>query len=284
MRSPALAFLIAPCLLITSQAAAQENGRVKQWLEQRKQSAVSSALLQNRPYEIFIPSSLPQEGKRSMIVALHGGSGWAAQFERSIHLNDVAEKYGIIILYLSGTQASPAMAENRLAWNAGSCCGMPARKNVDDVAYIQKATENMARQHGVDPQQIFVTGHSNGAMMSARMMCESSLFRSAVLISGALNTHPASCPIAKGKKLLAIHGDLDENYPYNGDVGTKSTAGTDFVSQESSKDLFEKSGARYQIMLVKGAEHKTETIDRVLENQGTRGLPETIVHFFGLDQ
>lgn len=284
MRSLALTFLIAQCLLNTSTAIAQDSGRVKEWLEQRKQNATTSALLQNRPYEIVIPSTLPPAGKRSMIVALHGGTGWAAQFQRGIGLDALAERHGFIVLYLSGTQASPSMSQNRLAWNAGSCCGMPAHKNIDDVAYIQKATEEIARQYGVNPQQLFVTGHSNGAMMSARMMCESNIFRSAVLISGALNTHPSPCGAAKGKKLLAIHGDLDENYPYRGGFGTKSIAGTDFVSQEESKNLFEKSGAKYQIMLVAGAEHKTDTIDRTLKNQGTRGLPETIVHFFGLDQ
>ena len=271
--------------LLTSLAAAQNGNRLRQWMEQRQagEQTKSSQSFEGRDYEIHIPKNLPPAGSRSMVVALHGCTGWAAQFENHIGLDEAADKNHFIVLYLNGTQASEKLSERRRAWNAGTCCGMPARKKIDDVDYIIRATEQIARENGVNMRNIFVTGHSNGAMMSARLMCERNFFKSAVLISGALNVTDTSCPGAAGKHLLAIHGTNDENYPPQGGPGPKSIAGTNFVSQETSKSLFEKAGADYTILMVQGAEHKPDTINAALLKQTGQSLPDTIVHHFGLD-
>ena len=44
--------------------------------------------------------------------------------------------------------------------------------NVDDVSYISEVMDIMIREHNVDPEQIFVSGHSNGGAMTNRVACE----------------------------------------------------------------------------------------------------------------
>ncbi len=289
MKRVILSALIIPCIFLSFAAQAQDGSRLREWIEKRKEASHTTRSeedknLQGRPFSLYVPKTLPSSGQRSMVVALHGGTGWSTQFQKQIGMDSVANKYNFIVLYLNGTQAAERMREKRSAWNAGSCCGLPASKNIDDVSYVIKATQQIAREYGVDPQKIYIMGHSNGAMMSARVMCEENLFHSAVLISGALNTHATSCPAAKGKNISAIHGDKDSNYPIQGGVGSISIVETDYVSQQESADVFNKSGANYTVMIVKNAEHKPESIDTALVEQTGQSLPQTIVRFFGLTQ
>lgn len=265
-------------------AFAQDGARVRDWIDKRKAAHADAAPASDseRGFDIYVPNGLPPKGGRSLVVALHGGSGWSTQFQRTLGLDAVAEREKFIVLYLNGTPVARGLPDQRKGWNGGTCCGLPVKKNIDDVSYIVAATEKIAREYGVARSRIFVTGHSNGAIMAARLLCEANLFQSAVLISGALNLPGAGCVQAKGKRLLAIHGVNDDNYPLNGGVGGKSVAGTDFVSQTDSQKIFRAAGAEYEIMKVAGAEHKPETISVALTQQTGKTLPETVAAFFGL--
>jgi len=63
-------------------------------------------------------------------------------------------------------------AEGQKSWNAGSCCATAAFKEVDDMAFIKEVMDTMVKDYNVDPDQIFVAGHSNGGGMTSRIGCE----------------------------------------------------------------------------------------------------------------
>ena len=93
---------------------------------------------------IFVPSKLPPSENRALVVVLHGGMGNAkniviGQEEVPLNLNALAESEGFVVTYLNGTPATRFFGNDKLAWNAGKCCGLPAQKSIDDVAYISKA-------------------------------------------------------------------------------------------------------------------------------------------------
>jgi polyhydroxybutyrate depolymerase len=71
---------------------------------------------------------------------------------------------------------------------------------------------------------IYGVGHSNGAMMTSRLMCETDLFAAAVAVSGALEIQATTCPQARGKSVLAIRGAEDENVPRAGGRGKGPSA------------------------------------------------------------
>ena len=58
----------------------------------------------------------------------------------------------------------------------------------------------------IDPARVFGMGHSNGAMMMMRLMCDTTIFAAAVSVSGPLNVPVRSCPGARGRQILSIHG------------------------------------------------------------------------------
>ena len=54
----------------------------------------------------------------------------------------------------------------------GNCCGKAEEKKVDDVGFINALIEELEANYAIDPRRIYVTGMSNGAMMSYRLACE----------------------------------------------------------------------------------------------------------------
>lgn len=236
-----------------------------------------------RDMSIYVPSRLPAAGQRAMIVVLHGGMGNANQIQNYIGLDVFADRYGFIVAYLNGAPASRSGMEKMHAWNAGECCGQPQAKNIDDVAYVSDAISYLAKKYGINPARVFGAGHSNGAMMTLRLVCETNLYAAAVPISGPLEIDVKSCPAAKGKHILALHGADDLNVPLEGGNGSKGITNVDFNSQAYTRDVFTKSGATYQLDVVPGADHSPQTINAALLKTEGVSLPQKIIQYFGLD-
>ena len=242
----------------------------------------------DRMLYIHVPPRLPPEGSRSLVVVLHGGLGNAERIvsqgsEAGLNMNATADKYGFIVAYLNGTPVARMLGDDKKGWNAGECCGMSSANNIDDVRYISGAVQYLARSYGINLKRVYGMGHSNGAMMALRLMCETDLLASAVPVSGVLEVEAKSCPSARGKGILAIRGADDENVPIAGGKG-KGVSRTNFRSQEYTRQVFVNSGARYMLQVLPGAEHRLETIDSAMEKAEGIGLSEKAARFFGLSR
>ena len=241
-----------------------------------------------RSMMVYVPSQLPSPGTRALVVVLHGGIGNAQPIEsggseNGLNMDSAAEKNGFIVAYLNGTRATRSMGADKLGWNAGGgCCGQPAINNVDDVGYVDGSVNYLAGKYGVDRSRIYGMGHSNGAMMTERLMCESKIYAPAVAISGPLNLETGNCPAARGKRILAIHGADDENVPVAGGRGTKGISGAIYNSEERTRQVFTNSGASYELQVVRGADHKLDDIDAVIQKMEGQTIAEKATEFFGL--
>jgi len=236
---------------------------------------------QGRDFPVHVPNTLPAKNG-ALVIVLHGGMGQGTQIERTLGLDSVADKDGFMVAYLNGTPAGEHLPDTMKTWNAGGgCCGLSARSGVDDVAYITGAVQYLSGKYNIDPARIFVMGHSNGAMMSQRLMCETNLFAAAVPVSGILNTDDAACPAALGKRILAIHGSDDKNVPIAGGYG-EGISRVKFQSEAHSKKTFEQSGATYTLDIVQGADHNLKHINEAIIRTESVSLPEKAAAFFGL--
>jgi polyhydroxybutyrate depolymerase len=96
-----------------------------------------------------------------VIIVLHGGMGSAeAQRERT-GFDRLAVTEGFTVVYAEGTEIVPG----RHAWNTGFLM----RRQVglaNDIAYLDTLIDLLIRDHSADPHRIFMTGGSNGAMMT----------------------------------------------------------------------------------------------------------------------
>jgi polyhydroxybutyrate depolymerase len=242
--------------------------------------------LAGRSAILYLPAKLPAPGSRSLVVVLHGGMGNAERIaqrrsESGLNMNGVAEEGGFVVAYLNGTRVARALGPNMLGWNAGGCCGLPAESGVDDVAYLQQAVGEIATRYGIDHKRVFGIGHSNGAMMTQRVHCETGLFAAAVAVSGGLETGATQCPAGQGKRIMAIHGALDRNVPLEGGQG-KGLARVAFRSQAAAAQVWQRSGVPYELQVIAAADHAVGNIDAQIQKTESQTLAQKMAHFFGL--
>ena len=178
--------------------------------------------------------------------------------------------------------ADTGMREGMQTWNAGECCGKSAAKNIDDVGYLTSAIGHLAEEYGVDRNKIFGVGHSNGAMMTERMMCQTGIYTAAVPISGPLMMNTENCSAAKGRRIMAIHGADDQNVPVAGGKGVKGISKAVLKSESETQCIFERSGVSFNLIVVPNADHSPKNIRDSMEQSGTP-MQEKIVDFFGLN-
>lgn len=163
-----------------------------------------------RSYLVHRPATPPPVGGYPLVVMLHGGLGSAAQAERSYGWDALADQQGFVVVYPDGIDRT---------WNAGSCCGRAQRDDVDDVAFLSAMVTTLEQQLAIDPRRRFVTGMSNGAMMSYRLACQTTLFAAFAPVAG---TQLSDCDNAAPASLLAIHGADDDTVRLDGRPGSGS--------------------------------------------------------------
>jgi polyhydroxybutyrate depolymerase len=101
--------------------------------------------------------------KRPAVIVLHGGMGSAEVMRASSGFDPVARKNGFIAVYAEGTAFGTI--EGRHAWNTGHLLRRQVR-DADDIAYLDALIDRLIADHGADPARIFMTGGSNGGMMT----------------------------------------------------------------------------------------------------------------------
>jgi polyhydroxybutyrate depolymerase len=240
-----------------------------------------------RPEIVFVPDHLPPAGRRALVIVLHGGFGSAETIETrraelALNLDAEAQRHGFIVAYLNGTAVARVLPAAMRGWNAGECCGLPVTSGVDDVGYLRDAVRDLIGRYGIDPARVFGMGHSNGAMMVQRLLCQTHLLAAGVAISGPLDMPVSSCPDARGRRVLAIHGADDQNVPVAGGRGLFSVAGVAFLSEEHARQVFAASGATYDLRIVPGAGHILETLDSAFQLQTGASIDTASMRFFGL--
>lgn len=120
-----------------------------------------------RHYIVHVP---PAPGANpALILNFHGGGGNARAHQEYVRMDALADREGFIAVYPDG---NGPLRERFLTWNAGSCCGMAAATQVDDVAFVRALLEDLAPRQPYDPARVYATGLSNGAMMSYRLAAE----------------------------------------------------------------------------------------------------------------
>ncbi len=251
-------------------------------------AGVTQEVFGGREMLVYLPPQLAAPGQRALVIVLHGGLGNAQrieseQSESGLRMDALAQANGFVVAYLNGTPAARLFGADKLAWNAGGgCCGLAAQASVDDVSYIRNAARHLAAEYGVDHERVFAIGHSNGAMMAQLMLCETDAFAAIVAISGPLNIDGDSCPGARGRRVLALHGALDQNVPIAGGVGARGLSRVAYKSEERSQQVLRAAGADYQLQVVSGADHTLANLESAIEQGEHITIAEKAARFFGI--
>ncbi len=235
-----------------------------------------------REYFVFLPSGYDGENDHPVAIFMHGYGGTATGTEAEVAqgLNFYAEKYGYVMVYPQSTWFmagdSPETQWEATSWNhvagavnkrpdgpictddaaafpcppeCGSCgkCGWASCN--DDVGFLRTLVAAVLSDFKVDSSSFFVTGFSNGAMMTNRIACDASeLFAGAALVGGRVEPG-YECTPEQQLPLLQINGGSDVTVPPD---GSASSSGYIFASTRAVTERW-----------IDGEACATETIDWV---------------------
>jgi polyhydroxybutyrate depolymerase len=166
-----------------------------------------------RTYRIHIPPSYDKAKPLPLLIALHGGGGTGKAMEKLTlgGFNKISDREGFIVVYPDGIEKH---------WNDGreNVSYRAHREKVDDVGFISALIDDLAEKRNIDRNRVYVTGISNGAMMSFRLACELSQKITAIApVAGAMPENlPSRCSPSRRIPVLMISNTDDRLVPWEG--------------------------------------------------------------------
>ena len=147
---------------------------------------------------------------RPAVLVLHGGRGSAREQRERTGFDEVALREGFMVVYPEGTPWGRGFH----AWNTGHL----QRRQVgdaDDIAYLDTLIDLLIARHGADPRRIFMTGGSNGAMMTLVYSTKRAERLAAIApVVGAMFSFEDQP--ARPLPILLINGAVDAEVPLEG--------------------------------------------------------------------
>jgi polyhydroxybutyrate depolymerase len=183
-----------------------------------------------RHHWVHVPTKYDAKQPTPVVLALHGAMMDGKMMEAFTGLSAAADKHGFIVVYPNGTGPGGLLQ----TWNAGKFPGELNGKKADDVKYLGKVLDDVESAFNVDKKRIFVTGLSNGGMMSYRLANEMSERIAAIApVAGTMTIEKfePKRPIS----VVHFHGTKDSFVPFNGPVNKeKAPAYMKFHSVEET--------------------------------------------------
>jgi polyhydroxybutyrate depolymerase len=209
MRKGHLAVLALGSVLLLS-ATSVEALRVRRGPEVGDRSIVHDGL--ERTYKVHLPRWQLQREPRPLVLVLHGGGGTGPGMERVTRYawDRLADREGFIVAYPDGI-------ENH--WNDGRTEAhyRAHEEKIDDVGFLSVLIDKLIVEENVDPLRVYVTGISNGGLMSfyLAMKCPEKIAAIApvaalLIVELKDETPPLPMPV------MLLNGTDDPLVPYEG--------------------------------------------------------------------
>ena len=164
---------------------------------------------EKRSYLLYVPDSYKPDTPTPLVISIHGFADWPAHQMQLTHWNDLAEQYGFIVVYPSGTGFPKRW---RTTLEPAGASGLML-----DVTFFSDLTDKLESEYNLDPRRIDVNGLSNGGGMSVLLSCELSDRIAAIgTVAGAYSFPWSECPSSRPVPTIVFHGTADPIVPYLG--------------------------------------------------------------------
>lgn len=172
-----------------------------------------------RTYLEYIPATYDPKQPHPLVLALHGGGGNANRFSEQTMFAQKAEAEGFIVVHPNGTPfqlPGTPLQDGNHRWNAYEPAG------ADDVGFLSALIDRLEAEYNIDPNRIYLTGFSNGAMMTYRMACDfATRFAAVAPVSGSWKYGPdgvsgtanVDCVPERTIPFMYYRGTLEESIP-----------------------------------------------------------------------
>ncbi|WP_431927734.1 alpha/beta hydrolase family esterase [Amycolatopsis tucumanensis] len=150
-----------------------------------------------------------------LLVVLHG---------RGMDVRNMATRTGFLRFAENGLADVVYPAGIGQSWNAGSgCCGLAARRHVDDTAFVQAVVADATRAFGTDPRRTYLVGYSNGGRLAFHLACVSPATFAAFATYGAAPPTTCANRAAAGLSALVAAGTADRILQHGAQVVRQAT-------------------------------------------------------------
>lgn len=221
-----------------------------------------------------------------LVVVLHGGFQSGEKMYDTLRLDKAAERFGFNVLYPTGSRLKlnrqgPLVTRKggMNAWNAG----LKGRGMLDttarDVEYLSGLVDRLVAEGVTDPARVTIVGHSNGAMMAYKLVCERPKLAKRVIAISGTPAIPACNADLSGLRILHLHGTEDENQPAQGGVGTKGVSQHNARSVAETVRMMEAAGAEITVRLIEGGGHRIDELNKPARRQYKANVAEMVSGF-----
>jgi polyhydroxybutyrate depolymerase len=188
----------------------------------------------NREYLLHLPFGYKPSNNYPLLVVLHGFGDHPRLIEQYSGFSRKADKEKFIVAYPYGSQNKKTQ---KFSWNGGSCCGEAFNKKIDDVLFINSLVDKLIKQYNIDSKRVYLTGFSNGALLTYKIAAEApEKFSAFAIVSGSIGGKiKASDPYyylrlpKKAVPILIMHGQKDALIPYLGGLNPEKNCNFYFI-------------------------------------------------------
>jgi len=202
---------VVKALLLLGSAALAGDGVAAQQAESATRSITWAGL--ERTYRIHVPTVRERDKPVPLVIVLHGGGGTGKRMEKLAlgGLTKLSEQEGFVVVYPDGIEKHWNDGRAKVKYRAH-------RDKIDDVGFIAALIDQLAKGYEIDRQRVYITGISNGGMMSNRLACE--LTDKIAAMAPVAANMPADlvshCAPSRPVSVLMISGTDDSMMPWAG--------------------------------------------------------------------
>ncbi len=160
-----------------------------------------------RSYTVISPKDAPPGARLPVVVALHGLGVDAGAMSSAADWRGAVAEHEFLAVFPQGLANS---------WNMGPCCPPANLVGTDDSAFLTQVIEEVLARDDTDAERLYLTGFSNGALMTYAYACaHPERFAAVAPMSGSNVT---GCTPSRPLSLLHQHSDPDLVVPFHGGI------------------------------------------------------------------
>lgn len=164
---------------------------------------------EKREYLLYVPESYDPNTPSPLVINIHGFAQWPANQMRVSGWNELADQYGFIVVYPSGTGFP-------LRWRVSADPENPEGPE-KEIAFFSDLIHKLTEEFNIDSSRIYANGLSNGGGMTLLLSCRLSDEITAIgSVAGAYLFDIEACMPQRPVPAIFFHGREDRIVPYEG--------------------------------------------------------------------
>ncbi len=181
-----------------------------------------------RNYILVTPDK--QSVPAPLLIVYHGGGDSPRRALSYTRFDRLAGQENVAVVFPQGIDGN---------WNDGrqtTDIRQRASSNADDVTFTLAIIDQLAGEHIVDPARVFLTGASNGGMMTLRTACDAADRIAGIAPVVANQPTDWQCAPSRAIPAMFFNGTEDEFMPFNGGRIAEHKTRKDLGAVESVED------------------------------------------------